>query len=116
MAGSSQNDSGHTEAEMSIGNGSAPVGSPGSTREAASATVPITVAGQKHVSPPGRHSQQKHRLAAARAEALGLTTVRELYDHDRSVVLAKLQKTSDGKLAQQRNEQNRRSGTPNDKT
>ena len=80
------------------------------------AVVPKTVAGQKHIPPAGRHSKQTHRRAAARAEALGLSTTRELYDHDRAEVLAKLQKGADGAVAQQRNEQNRRSGAGAEKT
>jgi hypothetical protein len=87
--------------------------SEGKPEEAATntaATAPNSVAGQRHVAPESRHSQQKHRLAAERAAKLGLTTVRELYDHDRAAVLAKLQKTADGKSAQQRNEQSRRIG------
>ena len=79
------------------------------------AVAPKTVAGQKHVSPPGRHSQQSHVRATARAAALGLTTARELYEHDRAEALAKLQKGADGKLAQQKNEQDRRSGAGADK-
>ena len=80
------------------------------------ALAPNSVAGQKHVSPQGRHSQQSHKRAEARMAALGLTTQRELHDHDRAEVLAKRQKGADGVLAQQRNEQNRRSGTSADKT
>lgn len=79
------------------------------------AVAPNSVAGQRHVSPPARHSQQAHARATARAQALGLTTARELHDHDRAEVLAKLQKSTDGKLAQQRNEQSRRSGAGTDK-
>ena len=77
--------------------------------------VPMTVAGQRYISPAGRHSKQTHIRAAARAQALGLTTVRELYDYDRAQVAAKLQKGSDGVLAQQKNEQNRRSGVASTK-
>ena len=72
--------------------------------------APNSVAGQRHVSPAGRHSQQARGRATARAEALGFTTERELHDHDRAAVLAKLQKGADGVLAQQKNEQSRRSG------
>ncbi len=85
---------------------------PADTTEEKTAAVPVTktVAGERHVSPPARHSQQSHARATARAEALGFTTARELHDYDRAAVLAKLQKGTDGALAQQRNEQNRRSG------
>jgi len=74
------------------------------------AQAPHSVAGQRHVSPANRHSQQARVRAMARAEALGLKTERELYDYDRAAALAKLQKGVDGVLAQQKNEQNRRSG------
>jgi len=79
------------------------------------AAIPKTVAGQRHISPVGRHSQQTRQRATARAEALGFTTVRELYDYDRAQVLVKLQKGADGVLAQQKNEQNRRSGVASEK-
>ena len=72
---------------------------------------PILVAGQRHVPPAGRHSQQTHRLAAERAAEQGHATEREQYDHDREAVMAEIQKSTDGKLAQQRNEANRRTGT-----
>src|SRR5690349_3835656 len=70
-------------------------------QKAAGAQTPIaaiakTVAGQRHISPPGRHSQQTHRRAAERAATEGHSTQREQYDHDRNMVLARLQKTSDG--------------------
>jgi hypothetical protein len=116
MSGSRKSNTGHTVPKQSIVKGNATAGSAAISPEAASVVVPRTVTGQRHISPVGRHSQQTHRLAGARAEALGLTTVRELYEHDRNVVLGKLQKTSDGIVAQQRNEQARRSGTPTDKT
>ena len=77
---------------------------------------PILVAGQKHVPPAGRHSQQTHRRAAERAVEQGHATEREQHDHDREGVLAAIQKVSDGKDAQKRNEANRRTGTPADKT
>lgn len=70
--------------------------------------APITVAGQKYVPAAGRHSQQKKSQAIARGAALGFTTARELHDHDRAQVLAKLQKTVDTAQAQQRNEANRK--------
>lgn len=77
-------------------------------KAAAVEMAPNSVAGQKYVSPAGRHSQQSHRRAQARAEALGLTTVRELYDHDRAAALAKLKKGADGALAQKKSEQDRK--------
>ena len=76
----------------------------------AESVVPMTVAGQRYIPPAGRHSQKKRLQAEARAQSLGLTTVRELHDYDRQQVLAKLQKGVDGVAAQQRNEQNRRGG------
>ena len=87
------------------------------TADEATAVIPATktVAGERHVSPPARHSQQARARATARAEALGFTTARELHDYDRAAVLAKLQKGTDGVLAQQRNEQNRRSGAAAEK-
>jgi len=111
-----KSESEHIEAEQSIDTRNATIDSPVISPVAVATVVPMTVAGQRYISPPGRHSKQTHRIAGARGEALGLTTVRELYDHDRNAVLAKLQKTSDGVAAQLRNEQNRRSGTTTDKT
>ena len=98
-----------TEADRAKGSSSA---APEPVKPAA---VPITVAGQRHVAPAGRHSQQTHRRAEERAVEQGHATEREQHDSDRDQVLAKLQKSSDGKLAQQRNEQNRRSGVSADK-
>jgi hypothetical protein len=72
--------------------------------------APVTVAGQKYVPAAGRHSQQKRNQAIARGAALGFTTERELHDHDRAQVLAKLQKTVDVAQAQQRNEASRKTG------
>jgi|SRR5579872_3569557 len=72
--------------------------------------APNTFAGQRHIAPTGRHSQQSHLRAEARAKALGLTTVRELYEYDRAAVLAKLKKGAEGAAAQLKAEQNRRAG------
>jgi hypothetical protein len=47
--------------------------------------APITELGQKYVAPPGRHSQQTHRLAQERAEAAG-NTEKEQHAHDRAAV------------------------------
>ena len=88
-------------------------GTPGTASQGQAAQV--TVAGQRHVPPAGRHSKQTHARATARAQSLGLTTTRELYDYDRAQVLAKLQKGVDGKADQHRNEQNRRSGVATEK-
>ncbi len=47
-----------------------------------------TVKGQKHISPVGRHSQQTHKIAQARADANGHTSEKEQHAHDRVLVLA----------------------------
>ena len=50
--------------------------------------APMTVKGQKYVAPLGRHSQQTHVRAEARAAAGGHASEREQHDHDRTVVAA----------------------------
>ena len=54
-------------------------------QEVTDGRAPITVIGQKYVPPPGRHSQQTHRIAAARAAAAGRTE-QEQHAHDRVAV------------------------------
>jgi hypothetical protein len=83
--------------------------------QTSAAPAPNSVAGQRHVSPANRHSQQARGRAVARAEALGLTTERELYDHDRAAALAKLKKGTDDVLAQKKNEQDRKTGAGTEK-
>ncbi len=79
--------------------------SPAVRQQVPSTVVPMTVAGQRYISPNGRHSQQTHRRAEDRAAAQGHGSEREQQDHDRSVVLAKLQKTAERKQAEQRSAQ-----------
>ena len=63
--------------------------------------LPKTTKGQKHVAPPGRHSQQTHRIAEARAAALGHTTEKEQHAHDRNLVVAEQDKRAALQLKQQ---------------
>lgn len=75
-------------------------------------TKPITTKGQKYVSPPGRHSQQTHRLAEERAAAQGHATEKEQHAHDRSLVRAELKQRADQKMKQQQSTQNKQGGLP----
>ena len=81
-----------------------------SVRAAVPPRAPMTVKGQKYVSPPGRHSQQSHRRAEEQAAADGNTTEREQYEHDRSVVLAGFDKQAQQKQSQQREQTERNTG------
>ena len=67
------------------------------------AVIPVTVAGQKYVSPRSRHSQTSHAQAQARGEAAGHTTERALYDADRVVTSDGIAHTAAVKLQQERN-------------
>jgi hypothetical protein len=78
--------------------------------------LPKTTKGQKHVSPPERHSQQTHRRAEARAAAEGHATEQEQHAHDRSLVVARLQKRhGEQQKNQQQNEQNKKSALEQEK-
>lgn len=66
-----------------------------------------TVRGQKHISPPERHSQQSHRRAEARAAAQGHATEKEQHAHDRSILVAELEKRTAHQMKQQKDNQNR---------
>lgn len=81
-----------------------------SVRAEAAPRAPMTVKGQKYVSPPGRHSQQSHRRAEEHAAADGNTTEREQHDHDRSAVLAGFDKQAQQKQTQQREQTERNAG------
>ena len=84
----------------------APRKSAHSARAAAPPPVPKTTKGQRYMAPVGRHSQQTHRRALERAAAAGHATEKEQHDHDRSVVLAELNKRTQQQLKQQKREQN----------
>ena len=81
-----------------------------SVRAEVAPRAPMTVKGQKYVSPPGRHSQQSHRRAEEHAAADGNTTEREQHDHDRSAVLAGFDKQAQQKQTQQREQTERNAG------
>jgi hypothetical protein len=68
-----------------------------------------TKRGQKHIAPSGRHSQQTHRRAEARAAAQGHATEKEQHAHDRSIVVGKLGKQAAHQLKQQQDTQDKRS-------
>jgi hypothetical protein len=70
-----------------------------------------TKSGQKHIAPPGRHSQQTHRRADARAAAQGHTTEKEQHAHDRSIVVAEQDKRAAHQQKQQQNNQDKRSAS-----
>jgi hypothetical protein len=70
--------------------------------------------GPRHVSPPGRHSQQTHRRAKERAAVDGHATEREQHDHDRSTVLGALSAEAT-RVAKQKSSQTMRSGPPAEK-
>ena len=67
-----------------------------SPREA-DARIPITVKGQKYVSPAGRHSQQTHRMAEERATATGNSSEKEQHAHDRSAFVAEMDRIAEQK-------------------
>ena len=69
-----------------------------------------TVRGQKYVSPLGRHSQQTHRRAEARAAADGHTTEKEQHAHDRTVVETELNRATQQKETQR--QQTTKGGVP----
>ncbi len=81
-----------------------------STTTAAIAPAEHRTKGKKHVSPPGRHSQQTHRRADERGAAEGHTTEKALHAHDRSVELAE-QGDKVTKQEQQKREQAGRGNT-----
>jgi hypothetical protein len=70
---------------------------------------PKTKRGQKHIAPPGRHSQQTHRRAEARAASQGHATEKEQHAHDRSIVVGKLGQQAAHQLKQQQDTQGKRS-------
>lgn len=76
-----------------------------------SARIPVTVKGQKYVSPAGRHSQQTHRRAEERAAAQGNTTEKEQHAQDREAFVTELNRRADQKTRQQ-SEQKSRSAQP----
>jgi hypothetical protein len=59
----------------------------------------ILVRGQRHVPPAGRHSQQSHRRAQARAAAEGHATIQEQHAHDRTTVKAEADRIAARKAA-----------------
>ena len=69
-----------------------------------------TTRGQRYVSPEGRHSQQTHRRAEARAAVNGHTTEKEQHAHDRSVVETELNRAAEQKETQR--QQTARGGAP----
>jgi hypothetical protein len=56
--------------------------------------VPVTVLGQRYVSPRLRHSQQSHRIGALRASEAGHASEKEQHAHDRTATTAKIAKTA----------------------
>lgn len=66
-------------------------------------TLLRTVKGQKYIAPAGRHSQQSHRRAQARADAQGNATIQEQHAHDRSNVKAELSRLAALKVTQKPN-------------
>ena len=64
------------------------------------ARAPLTVRGQRYVAPAGRHSKQTHRRAEERAAADGHATVKEQHAHDRSLVLAEINRVAQAKAKQ----------------
>ena len=88
----------------------APAAPSKAVKAAAPERAAVTVKGQKYVSPEGRHSQQTHRRAEARATADGHTTEKEQHDHDRSTVEAEIGRVAQGKVTQR--EQNAKGSTP----
>jgi hypothetical protein len=66
-------------------------------------TIAMTVRGQKYIPPQGRHSQQSHRRAQARAAAQGDATVQDQHAHDRSNVKAELGRLAALKVTQKPN-------------
>ena len=56
--------------------------------------VPVTVLGQRYVSPAARHSQQSHRIGALRASDAGHASEKEQHAHDRTATSDKIAKTA----------------------
>ncbi len=67
------------------------------------AVIPVTVAGQKYVSPASRHSQTSHAQAKARGLAGGLNTERALYEADRTAISDGIAHVAAVKVQQDRN-------------
>lgn len=84
--------------------------SPARSKTAAPQRASVTTLGQKYVSPEGRHSQQTHRRAEARAAADGHTTEKEQHAHDRSAVETEINRVEAAKVSQRT--QNTRGTTP----
>ena len=72
---------------------------PGSARTA-DTRIPVTVKGQKYVSPAGRHSQQTHRLAEERGAATGNATEKEQHAYDRNELVTEQNRRADQKTKQ----------------
>ena len=70
--------------------------------------APKTTKGQKYVSPLGRHSQQTHPRAEARAAADGHTSEKEQHAHDRAAVETEITRVEAAKVSQRA--QNTRKG------
>jgi len=56
--------------------------------------TPVTVLGQRYVSPGGRHSQQTHRLGALSASEAGHASEKEQHAHDRTATSARIAKSA----------------------
>jgi hypothetical protein len=67
------------------------------------AAILKTVRGQRYIAPPGRHSQQSHRRAQARAAAQGNATIEEHHAQDRSMVKTELSRLAALKVTQKPN-------------